>query len=109
MSRRPHVEQSEVDDCFGHPTIRWCCQEWLLRVGPRGSIAVWRTAGYGATRPPRRVSAKDRFLPPSRSFAAVYAKGSAGSRWTEAPATLQPVAARKPRAVRRMYGLIEPR
>jgi hypothetical protein len=41
MSRRRHVEQSDGDDRFlANPTIGWRGQACLLRVGPRGSIAV---------------------------------------------------------------------
>ena len=52
MKRRRHVEQPDADDRFlVNRTIPWYGQERLLSVGPRGSIAVRRTAEnrrYGA-------------------------------------------------------------
>ena len=50
---RPLIGGSRVD-----PIIRWRDREWLLRVEPRGSIAVPRTAGIGASRPLPCVPAK---------------------------------------------------
>jgi hypothetical protein len=77
---------------------------------PRSGAVAGMTA-HGATPPLRWVEAKDRCPHPSSAARRSVAKGSVGPRWTEGPADAsgQPLQPEKPRAVRRVCALTEPR